>query len=150
MSRNSVPRQVLSLLDAGVLLLARTGLSQDFIRFGVVGTLGFCWDTATVYATKNHFGLYIAGTLGFFVAATANWAINRIWTFRHRAHGAAHVQWLKFLAANFVGFIFNRGTFFALVTVSSLCRAQPVLAIIAGTTAGLVFNYFLSKKLVFR
>ena len=150
MSRNSVSRQVLSFLDAGVLLLARTGLSQDFIRFGAVGALGFCWDTSTVYATKNLVGLYIAGTLGFFVAATVNWAINRWWTFRHRAHGAAHVQWLKFLAANAVGFIFNRGTFFTLVAASPLCRAQPVLAIIAGTAAGLVFNYFLSKKLVFR
>ncbi|HEY1857194.1 GtrA family protein [Acidocella sp.] len=150
MSRNSFARQVLSLLDAGVVLLARTGLSQDFIRFGAVGALGFCWDTATVYATRNHFGLYVAGTLGFFVAATVNWAINRWWTFRHHTHGAAHVQWLKFLATNLVGFIFNRGTFFALVAISPLCRAQPVLAIVAGTASGLVFNYFLSKKLVFR
>jgi putative flippase GtrA len=150
MSRNSVSRQVLSLLDAGVLLLARTGLSADFIRFGMVGALGFCWDTSTVYATKNHFGLYVAGTLGFIVAATANWVINRYWTFRHRNQGAAHVQWLKFLAANFVGFLFNRGTFFTLVAISALCRAQPVLAIVAGTAAGLIFNYFLSKKLVFR
>lgn len=150
MSRNSVSRQVLSLLDAGVLLLARTGLSADFIRFGMVGALGFCWDTSTVYATKNHFGLYVAGTLGFIVAATANWVINRYWTFRHRSQGAAHVQWLKFLAANFVGFLFNRGTFFTLVAISALCRAQPVLAIVAGTAAGLIFNYFLSKKLVFR
>src|ERR1700734_2885151 len=93
MSRNSVSRQVLSLLDAGVLLLARTGLSADFIRFGMVGALGFCWDTSTVYATKNHFGLYVAGTLGFLVAATANWVMNRYWTFRHRSQGAAHVQW---------------------------------------------------------
>lgn len=150
MSRNSVSRQVLSLLDAGVLLLARTGLSADFIRFGMVGALGFCWDTSTVYATKNHFGLYVAGTLGFIVAATANWVINRYWTFRHRNQGAAHVQWLKFLAANLVGFLFNRGTFFTLVAISALCRAQPVLAIVAGTAAGLIFNYFLSKKLVFR
>jgi putative flippase GtrA len=150
MSRNSVARQVLSLLDASVLLLARTGLSADFIRFGIVGAFGFCWDTATVYATKAHFGLYIAGALGFLVAATANWMMNRWWTFRHRAHAAAHVQWLKFLAANFIGFIFNRGTFFTLVALSALCRAQPVLAIIAGTVAGLVFNYILSKKLVFR
>src|ERR1700721_2167762 len=101
MSRDSVSRQVLSLLYAGVLLLARTGLSAHFIRFGIVGALGFCWDTTTVYATTNHFGLYVAGTLGFLVAGTANWVINRCWRFRHRVHGAAHVQWLQFLAANF-------------------------------------------------
>jgi putative flippase GtrA len=39
--------------------------------------------------------------------------------------------------------------FFTLITVSVVCHRQPVLAIIAGSFAGLAFNYFLSKKYVF-
>lgn len=136
-------------LDLGVALLARTGLSEDFIRFGVVGTLGFVWDTATVYALRGLIGLYFAGVVSYCVASSANWALNRIWTFRHRQHGAAHVQWAKFFAANLIGFVFNRGTYFTLISVSSLCHHQPVLAIIAGSAAGLCFNYFLSKRYVF-
>jgi len=137
-------------LDAMVGLLARSGLSPDFIRFGIVGTLGFLWDTATVYALKAAAGLYVAGACGFLVAATINWAINRFWTFRHLDHNAAHRQLMQFLAVNSIGFIFNRGTFFTLVTLSLRCREQPVLAIIAGSLAGLIFNYFLSKKYVFK
>jgi putative flippase GtrA len=83
------------------------------------------------------------------VAATANWGMNRVWTFRDHDHIAPHLQWVKFLLANLIGFIFNRGTFFALISISVLCRSQPVLAIIAGSLAGLCFNYFLSKRLVF-
>ncbi|MDR3521837.1 MAG: GtrA family protein [Acidocella sp.] len=128
---------------------ARLNISEDFIRFGVVGTMGFCWDTATVYALKGFINLYAAGAAGFFVAATANWAANRFWTFAHKDHGAMHVQWAKFLAANAVGFVFNRGSFFILITVSLLCRRQPVYAIITGSFAGLTFNYFLSKRYVF-
>lgn len=144
-----ISKRILAGLDWCVTTLSRTGVSENFIRFGVVGSMGFCWDTATVYALKGRFGLYAAGTCGFLVAATANWAVNRFWTFREHAHVAAHIQWAKFMAANFIGFIFNRGAFFTLIAVSALCRHEPILAIIAGSAAGLCFNYFLSKRLVF-
>ncbi len=137
-------------MDAAIAHAARLGLSEHFLRFGVVGGLGFCWDTGTVYALKGVIGIYAAGVTGFLVAATANWALNRLWTFRHAPRTAAHVQWLKFLAANSIGFVFNRGTFFTLITIFPLCLHDPVLAIIAGTFAGLFFNYLLSKKFVFR
>ncbi len=142
-------RRVLGWLDDGVVLLSRTGISQDFLRFGVVGVLGFCWDTATVYALRGLVGLYAAGAAGFFVAATLNWLVNRVWTYQHLKHGSAHRQWAKFLVANSIGFIFNRGTFFTLITVNALCRSQPVLPIICGSLAGLIFNYLLSKRFVF-
>lgn len=136
-------------LDSVVAVLAQSGLSRDFIRFGITGAMGFCWDTATVYALKGVIGIYLAGTCGFLVAGTANWAVNRLWTFRHLDHIAAHHQLVRFLLANSIGFVFNRGTFFTLVAASPLCRAQPVLAIIAGTAVGLCFNYVLSRKFVF-
>ncbi len=131
-------------------LTRRLQISPDFIRFGMVGSMGFCWDTATVYALRGPLGLYAAGAIGFMVAATANWAVNRAWTFRHLEHDSAHSQWLRFIVANMIGFVFNRGTFFTLVAINRLCHQQPVLAIIAGSFAGLSFNYFLSKRFVFR
>jgi putative flippase GtrA len=150
MMRKTVLEPLLGGLDTGVALLARFGLSEHFIRFAVVGVLGFCWDTATVYALRGVAGLYIAGTAAFLVAATANWMVNRLWTFRGQAHAPLHVQWAKFLAANGIGFIFNRGTFFILISISTLCHDNPVLGIVAGSLSGLVFNYFLSKRFVFR
>ncbi len=139
----------LSGLDRLVTAAARSGVREDFIRFGIVGTLGFCWDTSTVYALRSFAGLYAAGTAGFFIAASANWLLNRVWTFRHQAHGPAHRQWAKFMLANALGFVINRGIFFTLITISPLCHAEPVIPIIAGSFAGLFFNYCLSKMFVF-
>jgi len=139
----------LDLLDRLVGLIARLGLSESFIRFGIVGTLGFVWDTGTVYILRNVTNLYVAGTCSFLVAATLNWIINRLWTFRHVQHAAAHVQWAKFIVANAVGFVVNRGAFFLLVALSPLVVKHPVIGIAAGSAAGLVFNYFLSKRFVF-
>ena len=149
-------RELLTRLDQGVVILSRIGFSESFIRFGIVGVLGFCWDTGTVYALRPFINLYLAATCGFLVAATANWAVNRLWTYRHHAHAAPHVQWAKFMSANAIGFVFNRGVVFTLISnyfsiaaKTDIFHAQPVLAIAAGSVSGLCFNYFLSKRFVF-
>jgi putative flippase GtrA len=122
----------------------------QFLRFGTVGAFGFLVDTATVYATRGALGLYGAGVLAFLVAATANWGLNRVWTFRGLGSGALHRQWAMFLAANSVGFVLNRGAYFILVTFSVLCAANPVIAVGAGSITGMFANFTLSRRLVFR
>lgn len=139
----------LSWIDNLVAYAARFGLSEAFLRFGVVGALGFVWDTSTVYALRPFTNLYIAGTCGFFVAATLNWLCNRLWTFKAAQHAPAHIQWAKFLATNALGFVFNRGAFFLLIATSSFVVAHPVVGIAAGAFVGLGFNYLLSKRFVF-
>jgi putative flippase GtrA len=128
----------------------RQALLTQFLRFGVVGTLGFGVDTATVYATKAWLGLYGAGIAAYLVAASFNWILNRVWTFRGQSSGRMHRQWLAFLGANLIGFVVNRGLYSLLVTVSALCAAYPVLAVACGSVAGLFFNFTLSRRMVFR
>jgi putative flippase GtrA len=126
------------------------GIGVEFLKFGVVGAIGFVVDTATVYGLRSSVGIYAAGLLAYFVAATVNWGLNRAWTFRGRGAGPAHRQWATFLAANLLGFLLNRGTFVALVALVPLCAAQPVLAVAAGAGAGMFLNFALSRNYVFR
>ena len=122
----------------------------EFLRFGVVGTIGFGFDTGTVYGLSGAIGLYGAGMAAYFVASSVNWALNRAWTFRHRKHGAAHAQWARFLAVNLVGFVLNRGAYVALIAETSLARHYPVLAVAAGSVSGFAVNFLLSRRIVFR
>ena len=122
----------------------------QFFRFGVVGTLGFGVDTVVVYALRGFIGLYAAGLISFLAAASGNWALNRLWTFRGHGTGSAWRQWLLFLVANSAGFVLNRGTFFALAATTPLVHHYPVLGIMAGTLMGLGANFILSHRLVFR
>lgn len=128
----------------------RVALLAEFIRFGIVGLCGFCVDTAVVYGTKGSLGLYGAGALSYVAAASVTWALNRAWTFRGRGGGPIHRQWAMFLLANLFGFLLNRGTYAALVTVSATCAENPVIAVFAGMLAGMFFNFGLSRRLVFR
>ena len=125
-------------------------LIAEFLRFGTVGAIGFAIDTATVYALRASIGLYWAGAAAYLVAASCNWLINRLWTFRGKGSGPMHRQWALFLAANAAGFAFNRGTYFAIITLSATAVTYPVLAIFCGSLAGMFLNFHLSRTLVFR
>ncbi len=136
---------------AGLASPARQAIAAEFLRFGCVGLAGFCVDTAIVYSLRHAIGLYAAGMVSFVFAATVTWGLNRAWTFRGRgAGGKRHHQWARFMAANLAGFVLNRGTYAALIALSALARAHPVLAIIAGTGAGMFVNFGASRRFVFR
>ena len=129
---------------------ARIRTLVQFCMFGTVGVFGLVLDTATVYALRHQLGLYGAGLVSYVVAATGTWALNRVWTFRGSGGGPAHRQWARFLAANSVGFVLNRGTYALLVTFVALCAAQPVFATSGGAIAGMFMNFSLSRTMVFR
>ncbi len=128
----------------------RLALAQQFLRFGSVGFVGFLFDNAVVYGLRGQIGLYAAGAVAYLVSATVTWTLNRLWTFRGRGSGPLHRQWFAFLAANALGFVLNRGMFAILVTVSTTCAEYPVLAVFAGTLAGMFVNFQMSRTLVFR
>ena len=129
---------------------ARIRTLVQFMMFGTVGFVGLAIDTATVYALRYRLGLYGAGLVSYLLAATGTWVLNRQWTFRGSGSGPAHHQWARFLAANAVGFVLNRGTYALLVTFVALCAAQPVFATSAGAVVGMFLNFSLSRAIVFR
>jgi putative flippase GtrA len=125
-------------------------MAAQFLRFGTVGLMGLVVDTATVYALRYRLGLYGAGLVAYGIAATVTWLFNRIWTFQGQGSGTARAQWLRFLAANFVGFLLNRGTYAVLIATVAIAARQPVIATSAGAIAGMFVNFGLSRRLVFR
>jgi putative flippase GtrA len=134
----------------GMIGQARFGVLMEFLRFGVVGTIGFVVDTAVLYAgLALGLGLYGGRAISYLVAATTTWALNRLWTFRGRGDGPVHQQWALFLLVNLVGFAMNYGTYAALIAFVPLVAAHPVLGVAAGAIAGMFGNFVLSRQLVF-
>ena len=122
----------------------------QFAQFTSVGLCGFAADTATVYAVRHEVGLYAAGFVSFTVAVNVTFILNRIWTFSGRRADAIWHQWVRFIGANVIGFVLNRGVYVVLIASVPLCREQPVIAVFAGGMAGVLANYNLSRRVVFR
>jgi putative flippase GtrA len=127
-------------------------IAGEFLRFGVVGTLGFVVDTAVLYAgLALGLGPWLGRGVSYLVAASTTYALNRAWTFRGRSQGDASArQWALFLLVNLVGFAANYGTYALLITLSPLVATHPVLGVAAGSLAGLAANFTLSRRIVFR
>lgn len=126
-------------------------IAMQFLKFGTVGAFGFLWDASTVYALRPFIGFVAATFAAYFIAATMNWVLNRLWTFRGRGNqDSLFRQWLNFLGANGFGFVLNRSTVFALAWSIPFCLAYPVVALAAGSLAGMCANFTLSRRLVFR
>ena len=125
---------------------------DQFLRFGVVGTVGFLVDSAVLLAMLAlGMGPYGGRVLSYLVAASTTFALNRAWTFRAAARDApVGAQWARFLALNLVGFAANYGTYAALIASVPLVAQYPVLGVAAGSVAGMFINFGLSRRFVFK
>ena len=146
-----MPLSTLESRLAGALGPERARTATQFGRFGVVGTAGFVVDTAVLYAALAlGLGLYSGRAVSYVAAATTTWALNRAWTFKGAGRAPAARQWALFLVVNLVGFAFNYGTYAALVAFVPTVAAHPIIGVAAGALAGMVGNFILSRRLVFR
>ena len=86
-------------------------LITKFIKFGIVGASGMLVHFSVLYLFKEVVGLnlFVANTIGFVTAATTNYILNRIWTFRSREKQVA-VEYLKFILVSVIGLGVNNGT----------------------------------------
>jgi putative flippase GtrA len=100
-----------------------------------------------------HLNAYAGGLFSFLVAVTFTWWGNRTLTFRAQAASQPHSmlrEWMKFVAANGVGFLVNYAVYASLISLAPQPLNNPFVALAFGTLAGLTFNFILSSKLVFR
>lgn len=126
---------------------------QQFFMFALVGAAGFFVDAGTLLFAHHVLGLnlYAGRVLSFLTAATFTWQLNRKLTFRDAASSSgALTQWLKFLSANAIGGLINLGVYAVLIARLPVAREHPVLAVAAGSISGLVFNFAISRLVVFR
>jgi putative flippase GtrA len=125
-------------------------VAPQFLKFAVVGTVGFLADASTVYGLRHVIGIYAAGFAATAVATSVTWLFNRLWTFQGFGGGPIHRQIMLYIAANMVGLLLNRTTFVLLVVFTPVCARYPILAVAAGAVAGMFINFSLSRSMVFR
>jgi len=127
-----------------------------FLRFGIVGGAGFIVDEGVLALFHYLVGLdrYSARAISIFCAMTFTWWGNRNLTFaEHAATGGVPElanEWFKFVLANAVGAVANYGTYSLLVSFTPAPLGNPLVAAALGVVVGLVFNFTLSKRFVFR
>ena len=82
-----------------------------FVKFGIVGASGMVVHLCVLYLCMDVLGIntFISNTLGFIVAATTNYILNRIWTFRSHDKQVG-MEYMKFIIVSLIGLGINNGT----------------------------------------
>ncbi len=122
--------------------------SLQFIRFGLVGTVGFVVDTAVLYAARPWLGLYLGRVLSFIAAVLSTWLLNRRFTFQ-ASQLSVHQEGLRYFALMVIGGGVNYAAYALCLQLFSLAHDYPILAVAAGSLSGMLVNFFTSKHLVY-
>ena len=90
---------------------------MKFIRFGVVGFSGVFVDFGITFIGKELLKIqkYVANAIGFTVAASTNYVLNRVWTF-HSHNPEIAMEYFKFIVISFIGLGINTLILWVLVS----------------------------------
>lgn len=127
-----------------------------FLRFLVVGTLGFIIQTVIfTYAWKSlGFPPNFATVIGAEFAIISNFILNNFWTFsERRLESSAKILITKFLSFNFLSFgspIIQWLTITAVTTLFSDTDFYTWIAYVVGIFLGLIWNYTMYSKVIWK
>lgn len=126
-------------------------MSREFFRFAFIGALGFIVDAlALVFAREiMGWGLYVGRIFSYLIAASFTWFCNRKYTFRSQDDFLLG-EWFRFLNANALGGVVNYLVYAAAIRVAGEEGYFYIVAVGLGSLSGLLFNFTMSRKLVFR
>jgi putative flippase GtrA len=122
-----------------------------FIRFGIVGCLGFCVDVGVLYLMLYGFGFgrYLGRIVSYIAAASATWYFNAAITFPESRASNRTWEWARFVALNTFGGLVNYGIYAVYVKFQYHSVLAPAIAVAIGSLAGLLVNFSVSKQFVF-
>jgi putative flippase GtrA len=116
-----------------------------FIKFGVVGFIGLIIDFSITYVLKEFLKInrYISNSIGFLVAASSNYFLNRVWTF-NSDNPEIFFEYTSFLIISIVGLVINN--FFLYLFEKRFNFYLSKLFAIAVTT---IWNFFANYLITF-
>ncbi len=118
-----------------------------FLKFIVVGASGLVIDFSLTYLFRNIIKInqYIANAIGFTVAATSNYILNRIWTFSSH-NPEILLEYGKFFFISLIGLGINSFVLYLLVSrVKWNFYFSKLFAIGAAT----LWNFFINLLITF-
>jgi dolichol-phosphate mannosyltransferase len=133
------------------LLLLYFFKAEQFLKFCVVGSLGTIVNLAILYSLVEFAKLWyiFSAAIAFVIAATHNYILNKIWTFKDRRTGKAFIakQWMQFFVVSTFSLGINLAVLYSFV---EFFRLWYIFAQVIAIFVALLSNFLGNKYWTFR
>lgn len=135
---------------AGAVEFCRKIVKIDFVRFCIVGGVGFLVHSSIFFTLKNVLGVpaelaYLIGAEG---ALFSNFTAHHFWTYKNIVTvKRKRVLLREFHASFWTGALINFGVF---VIIIRICTLPDIIGLIGGSIAALLWNFFWTKRVIWR
>ncbi|MEO8803100.1 MAG: GtrA family protein [Rudaea sp.] len=125
---------------------------RQLAMFCVGGVIGFIADAGILQLLVMglDWDRYSGRLISFLCAATVTWLFNRRYTFQGPRRNTLFGEWAQYVLAMSGGFACNFAVYSTLVYFFDIDRQWLVLAVAAGSIAGLGVNFTASRYWVYR
>jgi putative flippase GtrA len=122
-------------------------LIAKFLKFCVVGAIGTGVDFGITALCKEALKIqkYVSNGIGFTIAATGNYILNRIWTFQSENEQIA-TEYIKFMVVSVIGLGINTLT---LYLVSKKLKRGFYFSKVVATGVTMIWNFFANLLFTF-
>lgn len=125
-------------------------VTSTFLRFLVVGTVGFAIDGGLVWMlVSDGLNPLVTRCFSFPSAVIVTWWLNRIWTFATGPNGSKGRQISAYFAVQIVGALTNLCVYAMLLLFIESTALNVMIAFTFGSIIGLFVNFTGSKRFVF-
>ncbi|MEM8537648.1 MAG: GtrA family protein [Pseudomonadota bacterium] len=126
-------------------------LSQQIVRFSVVGVVGFVVDGGALWLLVGAgVNPYLARLLSFPVAVIVTWALNRSWTFGVIGQGSKGRQLGRYFAVQVTGAAANYLIYAAVISLFGKGGVVVFAGFALGSAVGAVINFVGARSIAFR
>lgn len=131
-------------LEKKIIELIKT---NKFIKYCFFGGLAAIIELASFFIINSIFGIgyFITTPISFIIAATANFFLQRKFTFKNN-YEKKHKQFIVFALIAIGGLIIN---WIATIAYVELFHLAPIIAKFFAILTALIYNYTLNKKITF-
>ena len=124
---------------------------KQFIKFGIVGVLGFIVDSSLlIYCVDNlEFNIVVSRLISFSCAVFVTWGINRIFTFKYDNKSNKSKEYSKYFFIQVLGAMINFSIFITLIYMVDALKSMLLIPLFVGAIVSLFFNFKFTKMKVY-
>jgi len=126
-------------------------MRKRILPFAIAGAIGFAVDAGVLLLTAPLLGAFGGRLVSFAAAVLTTWLINRNFAFADRASATGKgAEFLRYFGAMLPGAAVNWLAYGIVLAIVPETAIGLVLAVAAGSLAGMATNLIAADRLVFR